>query len=194
MRKIAVASLMLLISSFVVIAQQDATTPEEKRVPVSEAAVALDAMGTPILEAKLLTSALTGAPDAPLTNVRFVVRNLGLKSFAYVSGVLTFYDSGSVRCGEEVFKAEELAANEQFETDAPGLRLRCTPATWRITASNMVPRLLPMVSGTASSETVRSSGKLVISIDGEQHPIQLDKPIKLNLGDRQRTIVVREIP
>jgi hypothetical protein len=35
---------------------------------------------------------------------------------------------------------------------------------------------------------------LIISIDGEEHPIQLGKPLVLNLGDRQRTLVVRGAP
>jgi hypothetical protein len=32
----------------------------------------------------------------------------------------------------------------------------------------------------------------VISIDGETHPIQLDKPMTIILGEKRRTIVVRE--
>lgn len=193
MNKIVVALLMLLSSSFFVMAQQ-ATTPEEKRVPLTEAAVALDAIGTPALEARLTTAALDGGPDTPVTNIRLVVRNLGPKTFAFVSGIVTFYDSAGVRCGEGLFKADALAADEQFETDSPGLRIRCAPATWRITATSMVPRFLPTVSAPVPADAPRPSGKLVISIDGEQHPIQLDRPIKLSVGDKQRTIVVHEAP
>jgi hypothetical protein len=35
---------------------------------------------------------------------------------------------------------------------------------------------------------------MIISVDGEEHPIQLDKPMILNLGERQRTIIVRRTP
>jgi hypothetical protein len=38
------------------------------------------------------------------------------------------------------------------------------------------------------------TANLVISIDGEEHPIQLGKPMVLTLADRQRTIVVRTAP
>jgi hypothetical protein len=34
----------------------------------------------------------------------------------------------------------------------------------------------------------------VISIDGEAHPIQLDKPLTLTLGEKRRTIVVSTAP
>ena len=34
----------------------------------------------------------------------------------------------------------------------------------------------------------------VIVIDGESHPIQLDKPLVLTLGERRRTVVVRSAP
>jgi len=40
----------------------------------------------------------------------------------------------------------------------------------------------------------RPTGNLVIVIDGESHPIQLDKPLVLTLGERRRTVVVREAP
>jgi len=35
---------------------------------------------------------------------------------------------------------------------------------------------------------------LVISLNGEEHPIQLEKPMVLKIGDQERTIVVREAP
>jgi len=40
----------------------------------------------------------------------------------------------------------------------------------------------------------RSSANLVISIDGEEHPLQIDRPLVLTLGNAQRTIVVRAVP
>jgi hypothetical protein len=34
----------------------------------------------------------------------------------------------------------------------------------------------------------------IISIDGERHPIQVDRPIVLKLGNRNRKIVLRPVP
>ena len=86
--------------------------------------------------------------------------------------------------------------NEAFETDTPGIRIRCAPATWRIVATNLLPRVAPMVvvpnGVSAATSGSRSNLNLIISVDGEEHPIQLDKPMVLTLGDAQRTIVVRE--
>jgi hypothetical protein len=39
-----------------------------------------------------------------------------------------------------------------------------------------------------------TNARLIISIDGEQHPLQLDKPLTLSSSDKPRTIVVREVP
>src|SRR5512134_1398473 len=119
MRKLA-AMLVMFIAPLIV-AQENAA-PNERRVSLSEFAIALDADGAAVLEAKLLTTSLNGAPDAPVTNTRLIVRNTSTISFALVSGVVTFYDNAGVRCGEGVFKADALAANESFETDTPGVR------------------------------------------------------------------------
>jgi hypothetical protein len=184
---------VLLVSCFGVTAQEPAGAAE-KRVALSETAVALDSSGTPVLEATLKTTALNGAEDSPVTNIRLVVRNTSSVSYGFVSGLATFYDGASVRCGEGLFKADALAVGEAFETDTPGIRIRCAPVTWRIVASSLVPRV---VSGgpVAAVITASPSGiNLVISVDGEEHPIQLDKPMVLTLGARQRTIVLREAP
>ena len=85
----------------------------------------MDASGAPALEATLRTTALNGAPDTPVTNVRMIVRNRSTLAYAFVSGSVTFYDAAGVRCGEGVFKADALAVDESFETDSPGLRIRC---------------------------------------------------------------------
>jgi hypothetical protein len=108
--------------------------------------------------------------------------------------LVTFYDSAGVRCGEGLFKADALAAGEAFETDTPGIRIRCAPATWRIVANSLLPRVSPGSTEPAASTIGRSGLNLVISVDGEEHPIQLNKPMVVTLGDRQRTIVVREAP
>ena len=65
------------------------------------------------------------------------------------------------------------------------------PANWRIVATNLLPRLSP---GLVGLDTASRSANLIISVDGEEHPIQLDRPMVLTLGERQRTIIVRQIP
>jgi len=190
------AGMIVLVSAICVNAQQQQAPPPasvliEKRVPLSEAAVAFDANGTLALEATLRTTSLSGAPEAPVTNIRMVVRNKSTIAYAFVSGSVTFYDAAGVRCGEGVFKADALAPDESFETDSPGLRIRCEAASWRIVATNLLPRVPPNQPITG---LVRGPSNFVLSIDGESHPIQLDKPMILTLGEKQRTIVVRTAP
>ena len=188
--KILVAGLVVLCSVLCVVAQETAldNTLNEKRVPLAEAAVALDASGAPALEGSLRTTALNGSPDTPVTNIRMVVRNRSTLAYAFVSGSVTFYDAAGVRCGEGVFKADALAVDESFETDSPGVRIRCEVSTWRIVATNLLPRLPP---NAPIITMTRAPQNLIISIDGETHPIQLDRPLTLTLGERRRTIVVR---
>jgi hypothetical protein len=193
MRMILTAA-VLVASCFCVAAQEPNAGAAEKRVPLNEIAVALDSNGAPALEATLKTPTLHGAEDSPVTNVRLVVRNSSTVSYAFVSGLVTFYDGAGVRCGEGLFKADALSANEAFETDTPGIRIRCSPATWRIAATNLLARVAPNAANSAAPAANRSGLNLVISVDGEEHPIQLDKPMVLKLGDAQRTIVLREAP
>ncbi|MDQ2922123.1 MAG: hypothetical protein M3R52_11005, partial [Acidobacteriota bacterium] len=168
------------------------------RVPLTEAAVALDGAGSSALEATLRTTSLNGTEDSPVTNIRLVVKNSSSVSYAFVSGLVTFYDSSGVRCGEGLFKADALVVNEAFETDTPGIRIRCAPTTWRIVATNLLPLVAPNVPLNTLESTPttasRSSSNLIISVDGEEHPIQIDKPMVLTLGNIQRTIVVRAAP
>ena len=142
MRRIA-AGLVILCSAFYVSGQQQTGTLIEKPVPLTEVAVAFDAEGKPALEGTLRTTALNGAPDAPVTNVRIIVKNKSTMAFAFVSGSVTFYDAAGIRCGEGVFKADALAAEESFETDTPGLRIRCEVASWRVVATHLLPRIPP---------------------------------------------------
>jgi hypothetical protein len=186
------AVMILLACCFYAMAQQ--TDTGERRVPLTETAVALDASGAPVLEATLSTRTLNGAPDSPVTNIRVVIKNVGATSYAYASGLITFYDGAGVRCGEGLFKADAISVTEAFETDTPGIRIRCAPATWRIVATNLLPRIPPNGAAPESTALTQSSLNLVISVDGEEHPIQLDKPMVVNLGNAQRTIVVREAP
>lgn len=188
MRMIA-ASLVMLCGALCVSAQEPVVgSLNEKRVALTEAAVAFDGSGAPALEATLRTTVLRGAPDTPVTNIRMIVRNRSTLSYAFVSGAVTFYDAAGVRCGEGVFKADALAADESFETDTPGVRIRCEATTWRVVATNLLPRTPP---NEPLGLLIRTPTNLVISIDGETHPIQLDKPLTLNLGEKRRTIVVR---
>lgn len=192
--KTIAACLCILFSALLVRAQEQPPvigTLNEKRVSLNEAAVALDATGATALEATLRTTALNGAPDTPVTNIRMIVRNRSAISYAFISGAVTFYDAAGVRCGEGVFKADALAVEESFETDTPGLRIRCEPATWRIVATNLLPRMPP---NAPIGSLTRGPLNLVISIDGETHPIQLDKPLTLTLGEKRRTIIVRSAP
>jgi len=195
--KVILAWAIVLVSCLCVAAQEPVGAGE-RRVPLTEPAVALDGSGAPALEATLKTTALNGAPDTPVTNTRIIVKNSGAVSYAFVSGLVTFYDGAGVRCGEGLFKADALLVNEASETDTPGIRIRCSPATWRIVATNLLPRVAPTVTapvGIAPSTPAERAGlNLVISIDGEEHPIQLDKPMVLTLGDAQRTIMLREAP
>ena len=192
--KMMVAGLMMVCCVLLASAQEQtpaAASLSEKRVSLNEGAVALDATGATALEATLRTTALNGAPDTPVTNIRMIVRNRSALSYAFISGAVTFYDAAGVRCGEGVFKADALAVDESFETDMPGLRIRCEATTWRIVATNLLPRTPPNMPIGALT---RTPSNLVISIDGETHPIQLDKPITLTLGERRRTIIVRSAP
>jgi hypothetical protein len=192
------AATLLLVSGFCVMAQESAGSVE-RRVALTEAALALDGSGASALEATLKTTALNGAADSPVTNIRLVVKNSGVVPYAFVSGLVTFYDGAGVRCGEGIFKADALSVNESFETDTPGIRIRCAPATWRIVATNLLPRVTPNAAASISAASTTSAEKparlnLIISVDGEEHPIQLERPMVLTLGAERRTIVVREAP
>ena len=185
--KLFIAGLVLFCGVLCVSAQETTGALNEKRVPLSEAAVAMDATGAPALEATLRTTALNGAPDTPVTNVRMLIKNRSTVAYAFVSGSITFYDAAGVRCGEGVFKADSLAADESFETDSPGLRIRCEATSWRMVATNLLLRMPP---NAPIGALTRAPANLIISIDGETHPIQLDKPLTLTLGEKRRTIIV----
>lgn len=138
--KLAIA---ILCSAWSINAQTATNSANERRVPLNEAAVAHDTNGAAALEGTLRTKELNGTPESPVMNVRLVVRNTSGISYAFVSGVVTFYDSAGVRCGEGIFKADAVAADESFETDTPGARIRCQAATWRIVATHLLPRMPP---------------------------------------------------
>lgn len=138
------AALVILTTIWSINAQQTTRDGNEKRVPLSEVAVAHDDDDVVALQGTLRTTALTGSPDSPVTNVRLVIKNTSGATYAFVSGVVTFYDSAGIRCGEGIFKADAVAVDESFESDTPGVRIRCEAITWRIVATNLLPRTPPI--------------------------------------------------
>jgi hypothetical protein len=107
-----------------------------------------------------------------------------------------------VRCGEGLFKLDALAPQESAQVDTPGLRLRCAPATWRIVATNLMTRTADVakppeaavVTQAAPVEEKPMPVNFIISIDGEEHPIQLNNPLVLKLANRNRRIVLKPMP
>lgn len=193
------------------------TAPAEKPVPLSEISVALDAKGVETLAGRLRTTALTGAPDSPAQNARLLIENRSRFFYTYINGWATFYDAQGVRCGEGMFKIDALAAGESSETDTPGLHLKCTPASWRIAATTLLTRTTdtakpneptpnetpaqpngtnaptPALDKPAATNT-QTLPRLLINIDGEDHPIQLNNPIKIKVGQKQMTITLSAAP
>ena len=190
--------LLTLVASFAiaVAAQQ----PAEQRAALNEAATGFDAKGAPAIEGKLLTTMLNGSEDSPLTNVRLVVKNTSSTFYTYVTGWATFYDSNAVRCGEGMFKVDALAPGESAETDTPGLRLKCTAASWRIAPNNLLTRAAetviapppPPPAPEPAPMEKRSVGNFVLSISGEDHPIQVGNPVVVKMGGKRVKIVLRE--
>jgi hypothetical protein len=175
----------------------------ELRVALNAQPVAFDATGRTALGARLVTTAIQGTTDAPVRNARLVLENRGTFFYTYVSGWATFYDGNGVRCGEGLFKADALAPGEAVETDIPGARITCAPVSWRIVATNLLTRTSETAKPEGQAMTVQASEStsggaavppLVISIDGEEHPIQLNNPLVIRMGNRRRTIVVRTAP
>ena len=196
MRLFLLALTLVASGALSVFAQQ----PAEQRAGLGEAPTAFDAKGAPAIEGRLLTTVLNGSDDSPVTNVRLAIKNISPNFYIYVTGWATFYDSGAVRCGEGLFKLDALAPNESAETDTPGLRLRCTPASWRIVATNLLTRTYDAAKPTepppVETPVVERPAPVnfIISIDGERHPIQVDRPIVLKLGNRNRKIIVSPVP
>jgi len=197
-RKLTFVIVLILAATTAGFAQQ----PNEQRAPLSEAAIALDAKSAPALEARLLTQALNGADDSPVTNVKLAVKNNTANFYTYVSGWATFYDANSMRCGEGLFTVDALAPQESAEVDTPGLRLRCTPQSWRVVATNLMTRTVDIAKPgepappveAAAPERPAAPMNLVISIDGEEHPIQVNNPLTLRVGNRNHKIVLRSVP
>jgi hypothetical protein len=140
----AVLSFVFVLCCFAGARAQDATSGDvrasEPRVPLDAQAAAYDIYGRTALAARLRTTTLVGTTDAPERNTRIVVENRSPVFYTYASGWATFYGADNVRCGEGMWKLEALAPGESAEVETPGLRLTCTPATWRIVALNLLTR------------------------------------------------------
>src|SRR5687767_6933596 len=180
-------SKLFLLTIVLLVATPVAAQQSESRVALNQPATAADTGGTPAIEAALMTQVLNGADDSPVTNIKLMVKNVSGVFYTYVTGWATFYDAAGVRCGEGLFKVDALAVGESAATDAPGLRLRCSPATWRVVATNLLTRAgdvaKPGESAPSSEDERPAPMNFVISIDGEEHPIQLNNPIVLQMGN-----------
>jgi hypothetical protein len=194
LKKLTLAFIAICFASITAIAQ-----PTEPRVALGDTATAADTHGAVAIEARLVTQVLNGSDDSPVMNVKVNIKNVSEFFYTYVSGWATFYDATGTRCGEGLFKVDALAVGESAATDTPGLRLRCSPTTWRIVATNLLTRTVdvakPGETATPSNETERTApSNFVISINGEEHPIQLNNPITLQMGNREQRIVLRSAP
>ncbi len=190
--------------------------PSEARVPLAQTAVAFDVAGREALAGRLRTQSLAATPDAPVRNVRVVVENRSPVFYNYVAGWATFYGDDGVRCGEGLWKLEAFAPGEQVEVDTPGLRLTCTPATWRVVATTLLTRTgdvakpqeqtapPPAETGdrpansAAPQQTTAPAAPAVppleINVNGRTIPIQLGNPLELTFGKERVRIVVRQAP
>ncbi|HYG11166.1 MAG TPA: hypothetical protein VD835_14555 [Pyrinomonadaceae bacterium] len=192
----------------------------EPRVALTEAATAFDVAGRVALGGRLRTTALAGTQDAPTRNVLLTIENRSPFFYNYVSGSATFYDAGGVRCGEGMWKVGTLAVGEVAEVDTPGLRLTCTPATWRIVAINLLTRStdvakpesgVPPATDTATPATAASPAsrvdavapaspaspampRLEININGRTLPLQIGNPLEIIVGNERVQIIVNPAP
>lgn len=188
----------------------------EARVPLAQVAVAFDVAGREALHGRLRTQSLAGTPEAPVRNTRLVLENRSQFFLTYVSGWATFYDSEGVRCGAGLWKLDAFAPTEQVEVDTPGLRLTCTPATWRVVATTMLTRTGDVAKpspgtpspvetapatntaappATTTTETpAASTPPLEINVNGKTIPIQLGNPLEIQVGKERVRIVVQPAP
>lgn len=186
--------------------------PSEAHVPLAQAAVAYDVAGNEALGGRLRTQSLVGTPEAPVRNTRVVVENRSPVFYNYAAGWATFYGEDGVRCGEGLWKLEAFAPREQVEVDTPGLRLTCTPATWRLVATTLLTRTgdvakpreqtapPPAEPGTTppaaepAATTAPATPPLEINVNGKTIPIQLGNPLEILVGKERVRIVVQQAP
>ncbi|MET0623835.1 MAG: hypothetical protein ABW250_12695 [Pyrinomonadaceae bacterium] len=194
--------------------------PSEQHVALAQPALAYDVAGNEALGGRLRTQTLAGTPEAPVRNTRIVIENRSPVFYNYAAGWATFYGEDGVRCGEGLWKLEAFAPREQVEVDTPGLRLTCTPATWRIVATTLLTRTgdvakpreqtapPPAETGPAqSAATVEPAAPVVttgaaggptpaleINVNGKTIPIQLGNPLEIVVGRERVRIVVQQAP
>ena len=198
--------------------------PSEPRVPLAQAASAFDVEGHEALGARLRTQSLAGTVDAPVRNTRIVVENRSPVFYNYVAGWATFYGDDGVRCGEGLWKLEALAPREQVEVDTPGLRVTCTPTTWRIVATTLLTRTGDVAkprqqtapppaetptggqsnaaqpadsaasNANGAASTASSVPPLEINVNGKTIPLQLGNPLEIQVGKERVRIVVQQAP
>ena len=184
----------------------------EPRVALTEQATAYDVAGRTALGGRLRTQQLAATQDAPVRNVLVVLENRSQFFYNYVSGYATFYGADGVRCGEGLWKLEAFAPGEQAEVDTPGLRLTCTPATWRISALNLLTRTTDVAKPAAPASATPATDaaapppanmnapapalapRLEININGKTLPLQLGNPIDVVVGKERVLIVVQPVP
>ena len=203
--KLMVISALLLACCALKARAQETTaatdTAGEQRVSLEEQATALDASGRGVLMGRLLTRALAGTVDAPVKNARFIIENRSPFFYTYVTGNVTFYDERGVRCGEGQFALNALAAGEAAETDAPGLRLSCSPRTWRIVANNLLTRtgsnelqVVPPTEPVAPSPATTSTPVMLpleIVVDDKVYNAPLGSTLEIPVRRRLVRITVR---
>jgi hypothetical protein len=193
---------LLACGAFDVCAQQASATQDamtEQRAALDGQTIAMDSMGRAAIAGQLLTRALSGTPDAPVKNARFIIENRSAFFYNYVSGSVTFYDERGVRCGEGQFTLNALAPGEQAETDAPGLRLSCVPGTWRLVAKDLVPRVndkIVPVEEAAQPEmpapvNVPAMLPLEIVVDDKVYNAPLGSTLEVPVRKRRVKITVR---
>ncbi|MER3581262.1 MAG: hypothetical protein C4347_00090 [Patescibacteria group bacterium] len=164
-----------------------------QRVPLTEAALDRDVAGQLVLTARLRAAQLSGTPDAPATNARVVIENRGPFFYGFASGWVTFYDAQGTRCGEAMWTINAFAPNESVERDLPGLRLTCTPATWRLAVTSLLTRTGDQAR-PAEQRPVATTLPLQINVNGTVLPIQLGNPIELTVGAERVRIVLNPAP
>jgi hypothetical protein len=179
-------------------AQETTTTaqsPVEQPVSLAQKALALDAVGREALSASLLAGALRGTPEAPIKNARFVVENRSAVFYTYVSGAITFYKEGNVRCGEGLFALNALAPGEAAETDAPGLRLECTPSSWRIVATNLLTRSSDAAKPVLTQPPPPAQpAPLYLTVDGKQYQVPLNSTLEIPVSKKRIKITLSDQP
>ena len=184
----------------------------DPRVGLTEQATAYDVAGRVALGGRLRTQQLAASEDAPVRNVLIVLENRSQFFYNYVSGYATFYGGDGVRCGEGQCKADALAPGEQAAVDTPGLRLTCTPTTWRLSALNLLTRTAdvakpaepaattgaaappPAGAGNTPPPAAPPAQRLEININGKTLPLQLGNPIDVVVGKERVVIVVQPAP